>query len=384
MIVIDTRAVESHHVDAADVSTKLRVLLAVWRSNSVWTSISDSTADRQARIHALTGLSHNRGMSPRIMSNLPRDQDGMSRTIRIATRRSRLALWQADHVADLLRAADGDVTVELVHVSTEGDRVQSEPLAGFGGMGVFTREVQRAVLDERADLAVHSLKDLPTEPADGLALAGVPERGPVRDVLVLPAGHEGSVDSLDDLPEGARIGTGSLRRRAQLLHCRPDLSVSDVRGNVETRLRKLDGGEYDALVLAEAGLRRLELAERISLVLGPPLLLHAVGQGALGLECRGDDEEIRARLAALSDAATFDAVLAERSLLNALRAGCHAPVGVATEVRENDLSLTGVVLAADGTERITVTETGESPEPLGRTVAERLLEIGAASLIAGG
>lgn len=304
----------------------------------------------------------------------------MSRTIRIATRKSRLALWQADHVSALLRAADEEVTVELVHVSTEGDRVQSEPLAAFGGTGVFTREVQRAVLDDRADLAVHSLKDLPTETAAGLALAGVPERGPVRDALVFPDSHEEEA-SVDALPEGARIGTGSPRRRAQLLHARPDLEILDIRGNVETRLRKLDDGEYDALVLAEAGLVRLGLGDRIGVLLEPPLVFHAVGQGALGLECRADDEDTIARLAAISDASTFAAVRAERSLLRTLRAGCHAPVGVVSSVVGDAVSLTGVVLSNDGRERLDATGSGPDPEDLGRVVAQQLLDRGADVLI---
>lgn len=303
-------------------------------------------------------------------------------TIRIATRRSRLALWQAEYTAALLRGREPDVDVELVHVSTEGDRVQTEPLAEFGGVGVFTREVQHAVLDGRADLAVHSLKDLPTVAAEGLVLAGVPDRGPVRDALVLPAGQEGE-RTLEALPEGARVGTGSLRRQAQLRHARPDLELADVRGNVETRLRKLDDGEYAALVLAEAGLARLELAGRIDRLLEPPLMFHAVGQGALGLECRADDETTIARLAAISDARTFAAVRAERSLLADLRAGCHAPVGVATSVEGETLRLVGVVLSADGRERIEVVVEGTAsdPEAVGRDVATRLHAEGAERLI---
>ncbi len=303
-------------------------------------------------------------------------------TVRIATRTSRLALWQAEHTAALLRAADADVHVELVHVSTEGDRVLTEPLATFGGTGVFTREVQHAVLDGRADLAVHSLKDLPTVAADGLTLAGVPDRGPVRDVLVLPAGFEGE-RTLDGLAEGAKVGTGSVRRQSQLRSARPDLQVADVRGNVETRLRKLDEGEYDALLLAEAGLVRLELAERIDVFLEPPLMFHAVGQGALGLECRADDDETVGRLRAISDEATFVAVRAERALLAELRAGCHAPVGVASAVAGDEVTMTGVVLSADGTERVERQQTGErsDPEATGRELARALFESGADALL---
>ncbi|MFG0333880.1 MAG: hydroxymethylbilane synthase, partial [Maioricimonas sp. JB049] len=201
------------------------------------------------------------------------------RTVRIATRASSLAMWQAKHVAGLLAAQHPDVTVEIVQISTRGDRDLQEPLHAMGGQGVFTREVQHAVLDGRTDLAVHSLKDLPTQSVEGLCLAGVPERGPRFDALVLAAGSQ--LTSFNELPEGARIGTGSLRRRAQLLHLRSDLEMLEIRGNVETRLRKLDEGESDALIMAVAGLERLGLGERISQVLEPPMMLPAVGQAAL-------------------------------------------------------------------------------------------------------
>jgi hydroxymethylbilane synthase len=259
----------------------------------------------------------------------------------------------------------------------------------MGGFGVFTREVQKAVLDGRADVAVHSLKDLPTDPVEGLVLGAVPERGPLFDVLVLPANtsdrpHETRSDPLAILPRDARVGTGSLRRRAQLLHVRPDLKLLDVRGNVETRLRKLDAGEYDALVLAAAGLERLGFADRISAGLGPPLLFPAVGQGALGLECRTDDTATRAALAALDHPATRTAVAAERALLAALRAGCHAPVGVLAERRGETLRLSSVVLSPDGRRRIAAEADGAaaSPEQVGRAVAERLRDLGAGELVA--
>jgi hydroxymethylbilane synthase len=303
--------------------------------------------------------------------------------IRIATRASALALWQANHVADLLRRSAPGRPVELVEVSTSGDQDVLQPLSQMGGVGVFTREVQRAVLDGRADLAVHSLKDLPTEPVAGLTLAGVPARGPRFDVLVLPQGT--TCEGLDELPDGARIGTGSLRRRAQLLHRRPDLVMAEVRGNVETRLRKLDDGQYDALVLAEAGLRRLGLAERISLVLGPPLMLPAAGQAAIGIECRADDMEMRAVLAAISGVRTFAEVTAERACLAELRAGCHAPVGVVSQVEQGRLALEAIVLSADGRERIAADGAGDpdAPADVGRDVARELVRQGAGRLIEG-
>jgi hydroxymethylbilane synthase len=308
-------------------------------------------------------------------------------TIRIATRASALALWQAQFVADRLRAAVPDCTVEIVEISTAGDRDTSQPLSQLGGFGVFTREVQKAVLDGRADVAVHSLKDLPTNAVAGLVLAAVPPRGSTFDVLVLPApdstGHNPAVSSLETLPPSARVGTGSLRRQAQLLHFRSDLQMLDVRGNVETRLKKLDEGQYDALVLAAAGLQRLGLHERIAMELLPPLMYPAVGQGAVGVECRADDEDTRAALQQISDEPTHVAVTAERSLLADLRAGCHAPLGVSTQVENDRLSLTAVVLSPDGTQCLTASAESSIAvaEALGRLVGDDLRRQGAQTLI---
>ncbi|MGE5191950.1 MAG: hydroxymethylbilane synthase [Deltaproteobacteria bacterium] len=304
------------------------------------------------------------------------------RPIRIATRASRLALWQADHVAGLLRSASPGIAVEIVHVSTTGDRDQTGRLSAFGGLGVFTREVQKAVLDGTADVAVHSLKDLPTESAAGLVLAAVPEREQTADALVLPA-SAAKVADLAELPRGARLGTGSLRRRAQLLHQRPDFQMSDVRGNVETRLRKLDAGDFDALVMAVAGLKRLGLAGRIALELAPPLMYPAVGQGALGIECRQADAETIALLSKIDDPAARSQVTAERALLARLRAGCHAPVGAVARVEAERLLLAAVVLSPDGKEWVFAEGTGRSAHAasLGQLVADRLLQQGAERLI---
>lgn len=312
---------------------------------------------------------------------------------RIATRASRLALWQANDVAGRLRAVDPRRPVELLEVSTVGDRDRSQSLDSFGGFGVFTREVQRAVLDGRADVAVHSLKDLPTEPVEGLTLAAVPVRASCFDVLVLPSdgtpAEEAAGDAaalLQNLPQGARLGTGSLRRKAQLLHRRPDLQIENVRGNVETRLDKLDAGEFQALVLAEAGLQRLGLADRISGRFGPPILLPAVGQGALGVECRSDDSTTIELLQSIDDAETRARVTAERSLLFSLRAGCHAPVGATTSIDDGVLRLHAVVLSADGRERIQVDVAGGPDEAssLGRRAAEKLRRLGADRLMGRG
>lgn len=304
-----------------------------------------------------------------------------SRTIRIATRTSSLALWQARHVSELLRSRNPDLDVELIHVSTQGDRDRSEPLRQFGGLGVFTREVQSAVLADEADLAVHSLKDLPTAPVDGLHLAAVPGRAAVYDALVFPAGAKGA--SIDDLPESARVGTGSPRRQAQFRHARPDLRLLEIRGNVETRLRKLDDGDYDAIVLAEAGLSRLGLAERISGRLEPPLMYPAVAQGALGIECRTSDDEVRTLLAEITHPQTQACTTAERTLLAELRAGCHAPLGALSTVDAETLTLAAVILSPDGAERIEASTDGPLTDAanVGRTLASKLRNLGADELL---
>ncbi len=308
-----------------------------------------------------------------------------TRTLRLATRTSRLALWQANHVADLIRARDPEIQVEIVELSTEGDRDRITRLASLGGQGVFTREIQAAVLEGRADVAVHSLKDLPTDPMEGLLLSGIPRRGPRFDVLVLPLGRK--IASCDELPAGARIGSGSLRRQAQLLHARSDFKLLEIRGNVETRLGKLDAGEYEAVLLAEAGLMRLGLEERVSLRLTPPLMFPAVGQAALGLECRADDEETQAILKSISDDETSREVRAERACLKALRAGCHAPVGVLCQLDKTrgQLALDAVVLSPDGQQRLSeqATAASDQPEQLGQKLAEKLLAAGADALIRG-
>ncbi len=302
--------------------------------------------------------------------------------LKIATRSSRLALWQAEYTKSLIEAAVDDVTVEIVHIKTGGDKNQKDALRLFGGVGVFTREVQTAVLKGETDIAVHSLKDLPTQPTDGLTLAGIPDRAPTADALLLPEGR--TISSIDDIPQGARIGTGSPRRQAQLLNARPDLQMLEIRGNVDTRIRKLDDGEYDAIVLAEAGLRRLKLDDRISLIMQPPLLFTAVGQGALGWECRSDDERTVEILRQLTNPIVAASVEAERSLLAALRAGCHAPLGVETVVSEASLTLTAVLLSADGKHKLVATSAGNTSAAasVGVSVSNSLLADGGEELVA--
>lgn len=298
--------------------------------------------------------------------------------IRLGTRSSALARRQSEWVAARL-AAEG-VEVELVAIRTTGDR-RDGPIAQLGGRGVFTREIQRALLAGRIDLAVHSLKDLPTEPVDGLALAAVPPRAAPFDVLI-----SGRHAGLARLPDGAVVGTGSPRRRAQLLHVRRDLRTGELRGNVDTRLRKLDSGEFDAIVLAEAGLERLGLESRIVERLPPEIMLPAAGQGALGLETRTDDAPVRRVLERLDDLASRRAVLAERAVLSALRGGCLAPVGVLGRCEGERLRLHARVLDPDGHRAVEAVVEGpaEGAPDLAHRLADTLLADGAAELIAAG
>jgi hydroxymethylbilane synthase len=296
--------------------------------------------------------------------------------IRLGTRASALARWQADWVAGRLRQLG--VEVLLVPITTTGDRQSEAPIGGIGGRGVFTKELQRALLEERIDLAVHSLKDLPTDEVPGLCLAAVPERGPVGDAFV-----SRTHPSLATLPSQAVVGTGSLRRRAQLLHVRPDLAFQNVRGNVDTRLRKLDEGQCDALILAQAGLERLGLGDRITERLAMETLLPAVGQGALGLETRGADSATRNVLEKLGHAETHAAVLAERSMLAALEGGCLAPIAALAHVDGGVLKLRGRVVHPNGGVQIDATDLS-APEDavlLGHRVAAALTAQGAADLV---
>jgi hydroxymethylbilane synthase len=304
----------------------------------------------------------------------------MRPSVRIGTRGSRLALWQANYVAQRLRQSVPGQAVELVEIQTAGDVVRDVPLAQLGGEGAFTKEIQRALQAGAIEVAVHSLKDLPTFAVDNLILAAVPPRDPVGDAFV--SHRHGSFAAL---PLRAVVATSSIRRRAQILHRRPDLQLVNIRGNVETRLRKLAEQDLDALVLAQAGLERLGLGSEVTEVLDPAWMLPAVGQGALGLECRADDEVTRALLVKLDDPPTHQAVLAERALLRGLGGGCQVPVGAATCVRDSELSLRGVVISPDGARRVE----GQVVGPLvaaikvGQGLAEQLLGQGAKELLGG-
>ena len=301
----------------------------------------------------------------------------MTSPLRIGTRGSPLALWQAHHVQGLLRAVTGR-PVELGEIETSGDRVRDAALTQIGGDGVFTKEIQRALLAGAVDVAVHSLKDLPTTPVEGLTLAAVPARGPVGDVFVSRRHAR-----FDELPTGAVVGTSSLRRRAQALHRRPDLRLVNLRGNVETRLRKLETEGLDAIILARAGLERLGLAGHVTEVLDPAWMLPAVGQGALGLECRADDRATLALLGPLNDLPTRSAVLAERAMLRGLGGGCLVPIGASARVEGSRLALRAAVLPPDGSRRIAGDLEGPAAEAetLGQRLAEMLLARGAGEIL---
>lgn len=294
---------------------------------------------------------------------------------RIGTRGSKLALWQAEWVAGQLNQRG--ISTELVIISTSGD-TSTAPLSQVGGQGLFTKEIQRELIDGRVDVAVHSLKDLPTINIEELVLASVPIRESTADCLI-----SGSGASFLQLPTGARIGTGSLRRAAQLRAWRTDIQVVSIRGNVDSRLRKLDEGQYDAIILAAAGLTRLKLTGRISEVLPVEFILPAIGQGALGLECRRDDKDTYDRLQLLDDPATHAAVLAEREFLRTLLAGCLAPVAGQAVCSQRQLRLQGKVLSADGTASLDGQIVGDQRDAslLGHKLAQQLLAQGAQKLI---
>jgi hydroxymethylbilane synthase len=320
---------------------------------------------------------------------------GGKNTIRIGTRGSHLARWQAEWVADRLRGLHPGLNVELVEIKTQGDRDRNTPLAAMatGGTGLFTKEIQRAVGDGSVDVAVHSLKDLPTQGPAGLILAAVPVREDVADALIAPRDR-----TLDALQAGARVGTSSPRRRAQLLYRRPDLEIVALRGNVETRLNQALEGRLDAVVLAWAGLKRLGLERHVTHRLEPPEFLPAVGQGALGIECRRDDANVLALLRPLDDPATHRAVRAERAALAELEGGCIIPMAAWARDVEGDegaragrpdgpaLAIDAVVFDPDGRERVAASLLGprDDPDGLGRRAAQALRDQGAEPLLARG
>lgn len=300
-------------------------------------------------------------------------------TLRIATRKSPLALWQAEHVAELLRTEHAGLRVELLPMSTRGDKMLDAPLAKVGGKGLFIKELEHALLDARADIAVHSLKDVPVDIPPGLALPVLMSRADARDGLV--CNHYAS---LRTLPAGARVGTSSLRRQCQLLATRPDLEMVTARGSVQTRLAKLDDGEFDALVLSVAGLCRLGMGERVREALEPEVMLPAVGQGVLAIECRAGDARITSLIGVLNDSNSAARVTAERSMNRSLGGGCQVPIAGFAELHGDELQLRALVASIDGRRVLRAEGRGrrDGGESLGRSVAEDLLSQGAEDILA--
>ena len=302
----------------------------------------------------------------------------MARALRIATRKSPLAVWQAEHVKAALGELYPELTIQLIPMSTRGDEILDRSLAAIGGKGLFLKELERAMLDGEADLAVHSMKDVPADLPAGLHIAAVLTREDPRDAIV-----SNRFDSLDELPQGSVLGTSSLRRQAQMLDLRPDLDIKPARGNVGTRLQRLDEGNFTAIMLAYAGLKRLGLAERARQVLEIDVCLPAVGQGIVGIECRSDDAELNQLLARLNDPISGICLGAERAFASALEASCHAPVAAHAVLEGNQLHLRGLVAMPDGSKLLKGEARGESGKAreLGLTLAGQLLQQGAGDIL---
>lgn len=300
------------------------------------------------------------------------------KTLKIATRQSPLALWQAEYIRARLQELHPDLTVELVKFVTQGDKILDTPLAKIGGKGLFVKELEAALLDGRADLAVHSMKDVPMALPEGLTLAVICEREDPLDAFV-----SNQFEKFADLPQGAKVGTSSLRRKSQILKQRPDLQIIDLRGNVGTRLGKLDDGQYDAIILASAGLKRLGLSERIRHCLAPDISLPAVGQGALGLECRAADSEVLALIQPLLHEETDVCVRAERAFNAYLEGGCQVPIAGYATLQNGQIHIEGRVGSADGQTllRAELTDEASNAQQLGENLARNLLEQGAGELL---
>ena len=303
----------------------------------------------------------------------------MIQNIRIATRQSRLALWQTEYVADTLRRAHPGIEIEIIPMTTRGDQILDRSLAKVGGKGLFIKELEVAMMEGRADIAVHSMKDVPWDMPEGMRIGAVLQRADPGDAIASKPG----VDSLAKLPEGARVGTSSLRRQAQLRHARPDLVVEPVRGNVETRLRKLDEGEFDAVILAAAGLKRLGLGERITGRLEIDECLPAVGQGIIGIECKSEDEAVLEALRAIEHTKTRHCLEGERTVAAQLQASCESPIAAYGELRDGELFLRGVVATPDGSRLLRGQARGGASDArqLGRELVAELRQQGAQELL---
>ncbi|ASS74911.1 hydroxymethylbilane synthase [Tumebacillus algifaecis] len=295
----------------------------------------------------------------------------------VGTRKSPLALTQTEMVMAKLQEHHTGLEIGMEKIVTKGDRILDVTLSKVGGKGLFIKEIEQAMYEKKIDFAVHSLKDMPTEMPEGLMLAAITEREDPRDVVITRNGS-----TFADLPIGARVGTSSLRRAAQLLNARPDIEIVSVRGNINTRIAKLEELQLDAIVLAAAGLERMGWAEKISERLSTELCIPAVGQGALAIQCRSEDEEIREILSVLDDVNTRRTVTAERTVLGRLNGGCQIPIGAFAELEGGELKLTGIVGSADGLTLLKETATGTDPMALGHAVAERLIEKGAGEILA--
>jgi hydroxymethylbilane synthase len=294
--------------------------------------------------------------------------------LRIGSRGSQLALWQAHHISALLRECGHEVELEII--KTTGDKITDVALAKVGTKGMFTKEIEEALAEGRIDLAVHSLKDLPTELSQGFEIAAVTTRENPRDVFC-----SSKYASIEDLPRAARVGTSSLRRQAQLKAVRPDLDIHPLRGNVDTRLRKLEAGEYDAIILAAAGLNRLGKTQLVREVIPSEVMCPAAGQGALGIEIRAGDSNTRQHLAFLDDAAARATTTCERALLNKLGGGCQVPIGAFAQVRDGRLHLEAIVADPDGSKVLRESRDGSDPVPLGESVGEILLQRGGDAIL---
>ena len=303
----------------------------------------------------------------------------MKAVLKIGTRQSLLALWQSNHIAACLRKQYPECEVVLKKIVTKGDRILDVPLAQIGGKGLFTKEIEEDLLSGEVDLAVHSLKDMPTVLPEGLCLTAITERANVGDAFV-----SNDYACFEELPLGAVVGTSSLRRKAQLLAARPDLTIRDLRGNVDTRLRKLDEGLYDAVILAAAGLERLGHGDRIKAIIPSDVCLPAVGQGALAIECRTDDAEVRQMLDFLNDQPTVYATAAERAFLGLLEGGCQVPIGVHADVNGEQIKIEAIIAALDGSTVLRDTIEGAAVDAvaLGQKLSKKMLANGGQKILA--
>lgn len=302
----------------------------------------------------------------------------MKKTVRIGTRASLLAVTQSTWVKTQIEQQYPDTTVELVKITTKGDKILDVPLAKVGGKGLFVKEIEDALLEGRVDLAVHSMKDVPTDLPDGLHVAVIPPRETALDAFISIR-----CNTLEELPNGATIGTSSLRRKAQLAALRPDLDIQDLRGNLDTRLRKLDEGQYDAIILAGAGLNRLGMQDRITTLFTPEQMLPAIGQGSLGIELRKSGNELLAGMQFLHDQTTAIAVAAERAFLLRLEGGCQVPIGAHATLKGDSVTLTGLIAAVDGVKVLREQQSApfEQAEQLGKSLAEILLDRGGKAIL---